>query len=181
MSSHRSINKENEKRLSSFGQRLQSLSDTFYSSILEDSKEQRPLIKNARELEHLRISECDDFTFNECSISQVTSNDNFSFTFHSLEQPKLQKTRKHQSTRTNHSSTPYSIREENSRKKCEDETVMVEENRSHPVQPVIIGYYPVISYQPVCLPPTIYLSNQQIQSQINDCSTLTKVTPMKKL
>ncbi|CAF0733145.1 unnamed protein product [Adineta steineri] len=164
MSSHRSINKENEKRLSSF-----------------DTKKQKPLIKNARELEHLRISECDDFTFNECSISQVTSNDNFSFTFHSLEQPKLQKTRKHQSTRTNHSSTPYSIREENSRKKCEDETVMVEENRSHPVQPVIIGYYPVISYQPVCLPSIIYLSNQQIQSQINDCSTLTKVTPMKKL
>ncbi|CAF1564561.1 unnamed protein product [Adineta steineri] len=170
MSSHRSINKENEKRLSSFGQRLQSLSDTFYSSILEDTKEQKPLIKNARELEHLRISECDDFTFNECSISQVTSNDNFSFTFHSLEQPKLQKTRKHQNL-----FIFYQV------KKCEDETVMVEENRSHPVQPVIIGYYPVISYQPVCLPSTIYLSNQQIQSQINDCSTLTKVTPMKKL
>jgi hypothetical protein len=55
----------------------------------------------------------------------------------------------------------------------------VEETRSH--QPIIVGYYPVISYQPVCLPPTIYFSKEQIQSQINnDYSTLTKVTPIKK-
>ena len=96
MSSNRSINKENENRLSSFGQRLQSLSDSFYSTILEDSKEQKPQIKNARELEHLRTSKYEDFTFDECSISRVTSNDDFSFTFHSIEQPKKQKSRKNQ-------------------------------------------------------------------------------------
>lgn len=57
--------------------------------------------------------------------------------------------------------------------------MMVEETRS-PRQPIIVGYYPVITYQPVCLPPTIYLSDKQIQSQFNDFSTLTKVTPIKK-
>ena len=56
---------------------------------------------------------------------------------------------------------------------------MVPENRSSP-QPIIVGYYPVISYQAVCLPPAIYLSKEQIQSQMNDFSTLTKVTPIKK-
>ena len=60
---------------------------------------------------------------------------------------------------------------------------MVEETRPSPSpQPIIVGYYPVISYQPVCsLPPTIYFSKEQIQSQLNDYSTLTKVTPIKKL
>ena len=53
MSSHRSSNKENKDRLSTFGQRLQSLSDTFYSTILEDSKEKKFGIKNAKELEDI--------------------------------------------------------------------------------------------------------------------------------
>ena len=57
---------------------------------------------------------------------------------------------------------------------------MVEETRPSPPQPIIVGYYPVISYQPVCLPPTIYLSKEQMQSQLNDYSTLTKITPIKK-
>ncbi len=96
MSSRRSLNKETEDRLSSFGQRLQSLSDSFYSNILQDSKEQKPQVKSAQEFEHLRTSECEDFTFDECSISRVTSNDDFSFTFHSIEQPKTLKSRKHQ-------------------------------------------------------------------------------------
>ena len=56
---------------------------------------------------------------------------------------------------------------------------MVEENRS-PRRPIVVGYYPVITYQPLCLPPTIYFSDEQIQSQLNDFSTLTKVTPIKK-
>jgi hypothetical protein len=80
-SSRRSSNKN---RLSSFGQRLQSLSDTFYSTILEDSKETTHQIKNAKEFEHLQKSQYDNFTFDECS----TSNDDFSFTFHSIDQPK---------------------------------------------------------------------------------------------
>jgi hypothetical protein len=41
VNSRRSLNKENEDRLSSFGQRLQSLSETFYSTSLEDSKENK--------------------------------------------------------------------------------------------------------------------------------------------
>ena len=97
MSSRRSLNKENEKRLSSFGQRLQSLSDTFYSTILEDSKDKKYQIKNANEFEHLQTSQYDNFTFDECSTSQITSNDDFSFTFHSNDQTKIQKKpRKHQ-------------------------------------------------------------------------------------
>jgi hypothetical protein len=96
MSSHRSVNKQNENRLSSFGERLQSLSDSFYSNILQDSKEEKPQVKSAQQFEHLRTSECEDFTFDECSISRVTSNDDFSFTFHSIEQPKTRKSRKHQ-------------------------------------------------------------------------------------
>ena len=94
MSSRRSSNKENKDRLSSFGQRLQSLSDTFYSTILEDPKEKKHQIKNAKEFEHLQISQYENFTFDECSTSQITSNDDFSFTFHSIDQPK--KPRKHQ-------------------------------------------------------------------------------------
>ncbi len=89
MNSRRSLNKENEDRLSSFGQRLQSLSDTFYSTILEDSKENKKIqIKNAKQLEDFQSN---DFTFDECSTTQITSNDNFSFTFHSFDQPKIQK------------------------------------------------------------------------------------------
>jgi hypothetical protein len=97
MSSRRSLKKENEDRLSSFGQRLQSLSDTFYSTILEDSTDKKPHIKSAKEFEHLQTSQDNNFTFDECSASQVTSNDNFSFTFHSNDQTKIQKKpRKHQ-------------------------------------------------------------------------------------
>jgi hypothetical protein len=94
MSSRRhTFNKENEDRLSSFGQRLQSLSDTFYSTILQDSKEKKIQIKNAKQLEDF---ESNDFTFDECSTTQITSNDDFSFTFHSIDQPKISKSQKHQ-------------------------------------------------------------------------------------
>ncbi|UJR11698.1 hypothetical protein I4U23_015879 [Adineta vaga] len=183
-------------RLSTFGQRLQSLSDSFYSTILQDSKEDNKLqIKNAQQLEHLSKSTYknntnDDFTFDQCSISHLTSNDDFSFTFHSVEQPttKVQNKsfrRKHQSSRIQHSSTPYSTHADHSIRKCEDETIVVEETHrrssSSLTQPIIIGYYPVVTYQPVCVPPPMYLSKEQIQSQLNDCSTLTKVTPMKKV
>lgn len=84
MNSRRSLN---EDRLSTFGQRLQSLSDTFYSTILEEPKEKKIQIKNAQQLEDFQSN---DFTFDECSSTQITSNDNFSFTFHSLDQPKKQ-------------------------------------------------------------------------------------------
>ncbi len=171
MSSRRSLNsKEKDDHLSRFGQRLQSLSDSFYSTILEDSKDNRKIqIKNAKELEDINSN---DFTFDQCSISQITSNDNFSFTFHSNDKSKQTK-----SSYENifHSSTPYPIREDNLIKKRDEETIMVPDNRSSH-QPIIVGYYPVISYQPVCLPPTIYFSKEQI----NDYSTLTKVTPIKK-
>jgi hypothetical protein len=106
MNSRRSLNKENEDRLSNFGQRLQSLSDTFYSTILEDSKENKKIqIKNAKELEDFN---CNDFTFDECATSQITSNDNFSFTFHSIDQPNKQKSQKHQ-VRSNKSNSFFSI------------------------------------------------------------------------
>ncbi len=88
MNSRRSLNKENEDRLSSFGQRLQSLSDSFYSTILEDSKEEKLPISTAQQLEDFQ---CNNFTFDECSTSQITSNDHFSFTFHSNDQTDIQK------------------------------------------------------------------------------------------
>ena len=42
----------------------------------------------------------------------------------------------------------------------EQETILVDENRRN--EPVVIGYYPVISHQPVSLPSPIFLSNDQI-------------------
>ena len=51
-------------------------------------------IKNVKQLENFQSNE---FTYDECSITKITSNDNFSFTFHSIDQPKLpKKSRKHQ-------------------------------------------------------------------------------------
>ncbi|CAF4815125.1 unnamed protein product, partial [Rotaria magnacalcarata] len=43
-------------------------------------------IKNAKQLEDFQTSQCEDFTFDQCSTSQLTSNDDFSFTFHSNDQ-----------------------------------------------------------------------------------------------
>lgn len=102
-------------RLSTFGQRLQSLSDSFYSTILRDCHEDKAPIRSAAQLEHLPKADCDDFTFDQCSISRVTSYDDFSFTFHSLDQPKVR-------ARAPHSSTPLSIREENVVKKPAEDT-----------------------------------------------------------
>jgi hypothetical protein len=86
--------KSSKDRLSSFGERLQSLSESFYSTILEESKENKFQIKNAKELEDFQ---CQDFTFDQCSTNQLSSNDNFSFTFHSIDQTKFdQSNRKHQ-------------------------------------------------------------------------------------
>ena len=94
MNSRRSSNAEKEHRLSIFGQRLQSLSDTFFSTIFDDSKEKKPLIKSAKYLEDFN---CNDFTFDEYSRNDLISNDNFSFTFHSIEQTKSKnKSEKHQ-------------------------------------------------------------------------------------
>jgi hypothetical protein len=96
MSYCRSFNKENEDRLSSFSQRLQSLSETFYSTILEDPKDKKVVIQNAEQFESLKTSDYQDFTFDEFSSSRMTTNDNFSFTFHSIDQPKEKTSKKHQ-------------------------------------------------------------------------------------
>ncbi|CAF3624489.1 unnamed protein product [Rotaria socialis] len=165
MSKDKLLNKENEKSLSSFSKRLQSLSDSFYSTILEDSNNKKMQIKNAKQLEDFQTSQYEDFTFDQCSTSQLTSHDDFSFTFHSNDQAKSEKSKNYQKRQINHSSTPYSIRQENSLKKHQDETIVVEENRQQ--QAIIVGYYPVISYQPICFPQTIYLSEQQIERQLN--------------
>lgn len=83
-----------EDRLSRFGQRLQSLSDTFYSTILEDPKENKVVIQNAKDFEELNSN---DFTFDEYPNVDRLSNENFSFTFHSIEPTKHKtKSEKHQ-------------------------------------------------------------------------------------
>ncbi|CAF1016607.1 unnamed protein product [Rotaria sp. Silwood1] len=178
MSNRRLINKENEDRLSLFGKRLQSLSESFYSTILEESPEKKIQIKNAKQFEELERSKNEDFTFDQCSTSRITSNDDFSFTFQSNDQTITEQFDKYQKREINRSSTPYSIRQDNYIKKIEDETIVVEEN--HQNQAIIVGYYPVISYQPICFPPTIYLSTQQIEKQLNNYSTLNKGTSIKK-
>jgi hypothetical protein len=61
---------------------------------------------------------------------------------------------------------PLSIREENPLKKPAEDTPVVGETRP-----------PVITSQAMCFPPPIFFS----QEQLNDCSIVTKVTPMKKL
>ena len=53
MSYDRSTKKEANTRLSLFGQRLQSLSDSFYSTILEDPKEKQ-LIESADQFDEHR-------------------------------------------------------------------------------------------------------------------------------
>ena len=72
-------------RLSSFGQRLQSLSDTFYSNILDDCQEKR-VIRTVQDFEGLQEIRSNEFTFDECSTNEMKSNDDFSFTFHANEQ-----------------------------------------------------------------------------------------------
>ena len=157
--------KSSKDRLSSFGERLQSLSETFYSTILEESKENKFQIKNAKDLED---HQCEDFTFDQCSTNQSSTSDNFSFTFHSIDQTKSGKSEKvsqeKKIKRVNQCSTPNSKKKkENFLKQCEDETIIVEDNRRRN-EPVIIGYYPVDTYQPVCFPPSpIYLTKEQIQ------------------
>lgn len=91
MKSSRSINSEKEDRLSRFGQRLQSLSESFYSTILEDPKENKKVIQNAKDLEEFNST---NFTFDEYSNNDLLSNENFSFTFHSIE--PIKKSQKHQ-------------------------------------------------------------------------------------
>lgn len=95
MSKNHLLAKEKNDRLSSFGERLQSLSELFYSTILEDSNDNKKIqIKNAKQLEDFETSKNEDFTFDQCSTSQITSNDNFSFTFYSIDQTKLEKSKK---------------------------------------------------------------------------------------
>ena len=88
MKSSRSINSEKDDRLSRFGQRLQSLSESFYSTILEEPKEKKIVIQNAKDLEELNST---NFTFDEYSNNDFLSNENFSFTFHSIEQQPKKK------------------------------------------------------------------------------------------
>jgi len=160
------MNSSSKDRLSSFGERLQSLSDSFYSTIVEESKENKFQIKTAKQLENVQ---CQDFTFDQCSTNDLSSKDEFSFTFHSIDQTKIErKSSKKMKATMNHCSTPNStIRNKNNflKKKCEEETIVVDEQRSPPKnQPMIIGYYPVVTYQPIpFIQSPIYLTNQQIQ------------------
>jgi hypothetical protein len=50
-------------------------------------------IKNVNQSEYF---ECNDFTFDKCSTIATTSNDNFNFMFHSIDQTKIEKSQKHQ-------------------------------------------------------------------------------------
>ena len=52
-------------RLSTFCQRLQSLSDSFYSTSLQDSKEGKVPIRNSQQLEQLTKWVDEDFTFDQ--------------------------------------------------------------------------------------------------------------------
>lgn len=86
MSSYdRSLKKETNQRLSLFGKRLQSLSDSFYSTILEDPQDKQ-VIKNADEFDAYRDYRSTDFTFDQCSVTDLSSTENFSFTFHITDQ-----------------------------------------------------------------------------------------------
>ena len=77
-------NDENRIRLSLFGQRLQSLSDSFYSTILEDSnRKEKEIVKSSDQLKQCQFN---DFTFDQCSFNEMSTKDNFSFTFHSIDQ-----------------------------------------------------------------------------------------------
>ena len=96
MSNNRRLNKENENRLSSFGERLKRLSDTFYSTILQESEDKKIRIKNVKELEELKRFEDEDFTFDQCSKSEGKSNADFSFTFNSIVETNKPKSRKDQ-------------------------------------------------------------------------------------
>ena len=73
-------------RLSLFGQSLQSLRDSFYSTILEDSnrkEEEKEIIKSSDQLKQCQLN---DLTFDQCSFNEIATKDNFSFTFHSVDQ-----------------------------------------------------------------------------------------------
>ena len=70
MSNNRRLNKENENYLSTFGERLKHLSDTCYSTILQESEDKKIRIKNVKELEELKRFEDEGFTFDQCSKSE---------------------------------------------------------------------------------------------------------------
>ena len=55
-------------RLSTFGQRLQSLSDSFYSTILQDCKEDKAPFRNAQQLKHLPKPDDADFTIDQLKV-----------------------------------------------------------------------------------------------------------------
>ena len=77
--------------------------------------------------------------------------------------------------RVNQASTPYSTREKNLLKKCSaDETISVDIENNRPPA-VLLGYYPVVTYQAVVFPPTIYLSEQSMPCQFS------RSTEMKRM
>ena len=78
-----------EERLSVFGRRLHSLTETFYSEILDDSQK-KVVIRNAEDFQGLHEIRSNDFTFEACSASEMKSKDDLSFTFHSIDQSRRQ-------------------------------------------------------------------------------------------
>lgn len=164
-------------RQSLFEQKLQSLSDSFYSSIIDESlssrKQRRSTEVRLKTADELTNSKMNNFTFEQCSLEEKTfsQSDQFSFTFHSIDQSK-QETRtsvdfdlsKIDVQRKIHSSTPNSTI-----KTQRDEPTLIVEQKpdrtklpSSSVEPKIIGYYPVISYQPV---PPVILFDRSMQDK----------------
>ena len=84
-----------EVRLSLCGQRLHSLTETFYSEILDDSQK-KMVIKTAQDFEGLQEIRSNDFTFDECSTSELKSKGDLSFTFRSIDQSQRETHTKNQ-------------------------------------------------------------------------------------
>ena len=74
--------------MSSFGERLKHLSDTFYSTILHESEDKKIRIKNVKELEELKMK-----TLHLINVQRVKekSNADFSFTFNSIVETNREK------------------------------------------------------------------------------------------
>ena len=89
------VQSSREGRLSLFGQRLHSLTETFYSEILDDSQK-KMVIKTAQDFEGLQEIRSNDFTFDECSTSEMKSKDDLSFTFRSIDQSQRETHTKNQ-------------------------------------------------------------------------------------
>ncbi|CAF1184117.1 unnamed protein product [Didymodactylos carnosus] len=75
------LDKDISARASLFGQRLKSMNDTFFSSILNTTKnkQEKVVVKNAQDFHQMNVN--NDFTFGASSSSTSTTTDQYSFTF----------------------------------------------------------------------------------------------------